>query len=426
MVTFFKCLFAVIVIAVMMSTPVLAAGSGAYRLEVADANAAGKGLAFAGEANNPSAVYYNPAGMTQIVGQAVSVGATLIQPRTSYKDASGNETKMKAGNYVVPDMFYVYGAGSFALGAGVMSSWGLTTEWAPDSFARYCATKSVMQNQDYLIAGAYKVNDLFSVALGLDIDDSKIDKQKKFNQAAFLGTDGNVRLKGSDVAFGYRIAGMLRLNERHQFGLMYRSRIRHKYEGTVRVDNISDEAKLYFGFPSSSYETAISAKSTLPESIVLGYSFKPDDKWTFNSDLEWMNWGVAKQEYVDYSSETNSGRRSFLEQGNPAPLDWKSAFSLALGTEYKLSDRFRLRGGYYHHTSPIPGVNFSANLPDADSNGITTGFGYDITKSLTLDMAWSGLFYKERKIDNSVAGGTISGTYRQWCNLVYATLGYHF
>ncbi|MBF0122677.1 MAG: outer membrane protein transport protein [Candidatus Omnitrophica bacterium] len=423
MATLLKCFFASVFMVVMSTVSALAAGSGAYRLEVPDAGAAGKGSAFAGEANTPAAVYYNPAGLTQIVGQAVSVGVSLVQPRASYKDNSGSESHMKAGNFGIPSFYYVYGAGQFALGVGATSSWGLTTEWHPDGFARYAATKTVMQNKDYLITGAYKVSDQLSLAVSLDIDDSSVDKKKKLDQSAVGGVDGDVRLKGSDTAFGYRLAGMYRFNERHQFGLMYRSQIRHKYEGKVYVDGMDPVVQGIYGFSSSSYETTIVSKSTLPDSIVLGYSYKPDDKWTFNADLEWMNWSVVEEEKVDYSSETNLGRRSFLEQGNPAPKDWESVFSFSLGTEYKMSDRFRLRGGYYHHQSPIPEANWTASLPDADSNAVATGFGYDINKNLTLDMAWSGLFFKDRKIDNPYAP---AGTYRQWISLTYATMTYKF
>ena len=58
------------VVLIMTAGQALAAGSGAYRLEVPDAGAAGMGSAFVGEANTPAAVYWNPAGLTQIVGQA--------------------------------------------------------------------------------------------------------------------------------------------------------------------------------------------------------------------------------------------------------------------------------------------------------------------------------------------------------------------
>ena len=425
MVTFFSCLFAPLVMLIIISSPAFAAGSGAYRLEVSDAGATGKGSAFSGEANTPAAVYYNPAGLTQIVGQAVSVGASLVQPRASYTDDSGSESHMKPGNFGIPSFFYVYGAKQFALGIGATSSWGLTTEWYPDSFAKYYATKTMMQNKDYMITGAYKVNDQFSVALGLDIDDSTVDKQKKINQDP-LGADANFRLKGSDTAFGYRIAGMYRLNERHQFGLMYRSQIRHKYEGKVYMDGLNTAglgSPVYFN--GTSYETKVVSKSTLPDSLVLGYSYKPDDKWTFNADLEWMNWKVIEEEKVYYPDlpDPLSPQRQVLDNGNPIPRDWRSALAFSLGTEYKMSDCFRLRGGFYHHQSPIPESTWTVELPDADSNAITTGFGYDFNKNLTLDMAWSGLFFKDRKIDNPYAP---EGTYKQWISLTYATMTYKF
>ncbi|MBF0569869.1 MAG: outer membrane protein transport protein [Candidatus Omnitrophica bacterium] len=409
-----------------MTTVRAMAGSGAYRLEVPDAGSAGKGSAFVGEANTPAAVYWNPAGMTQIVGQAVSTGACLVQPRASFESASGDQSQMKPGNFGIPHMYYVYGAQSFALGVGMMSNWGLTTEWLPNGFARYYSTKTVMQNKDYLLAGALKVNDQLSLALGLDIDDSSLDQQKKFDQSGVGGTDGNVRLKGTDTAYGFRVAGMFRLNEQNQFGLMYRSQIRHKYEGKVHIDGMHPIVRGAYDFDptTGSYETPITYKSTLPDSIVFGYSFKPDDKWTFNADLEWMNWSVVEHQYVDYSSESNAQRRAFLEQGNSASSkDWKSVFSFSLGTEYKMADNFRLRGGYYHHESPIPSVTWGPVLPDADSNGFATGFGYDITKNLTFDFAWSALLYDDRKIDNSYAP---AGTYKQWISMTYATTTYKF
>ena len=69
------------------------AGSGAFRIEVPDAEAMGKGSAFVAQADNPSAIYYNPAGLTQLKGKTyLSLGASAIQPFCTYKNNSGNET----------------------------------------------------------------------------------------------------------------------------------------------------------------------------------------------------------------------------------------------------------------------------------------------------------------------------------------------
>jgi long-chain fatty acid transport protein len=435
---FINQVFLSLLITFLFTGQALAAGSGAYRLEVPDAAACGKGSAFVGEANNPSAVYYNPAGLTQMTGNAISMGGALIQPHTKYTSNAGAESQMQAHSFGIPSLFFVSDLGlqKVSFGIGATSSFGLGTEWNPDSFARYNATQSSVANKDYLLTAAYKVSDQFSVALGMDVDDSTVDKQKKLSQG--LGADGNFRLKGDSMALGYRIAAMYKINDQHQFGLMYRSAIEHKYKGRVNADDLNTSTALDLNadgtpesnyntvFGGSSYQTDVISKSTLPQSIVLGYSYKPDSKWTFNADLEWMDWSSTQNEILTYPNETNPDRLAVLQNNVPTSRDWNSVIAVALGTQYNVSDRFRVRTGYFYHQSPIPNATWEANLPDSDSHGVTLGTGYDIRRDLTLDLAWSGMIYEKRKINNAVAGGGISGTYEQWVNLLYATATYKF
>ncbi len=432
-----------VLLAFLYCPVVFAAGSGGYRVEVPDAAAVGKGSAFTGEANDPSAVYYNPAGMTQLKGNNLSLGLSIIQPKSDYVNGAGTiKNKMGRDSFLIPEGFFVTDLGTkdFALGLGAMSSWGLVTDWGQTSSLRYSTTRAEIANQDYLITTAYKVNDQFSLALGLDIDDSNVDKQKKLQQgpAGVTAFDGNFKLKGSDTAAGFRIAGLYKLNDQNQFGLMYRSAIQHKYKGKIHLDglntnNVVDlngdgtpESNYQGIFGGASYQTEVVSKATLPDSLVLGYSFKPTNKWTFNADLEWMNWSVVNEEELAYPSESDPSRLAVLNNGNPVARDWQSVISAAVGAQYDVSDRFRVRGGYYHHQSPVPGDNWEPNLPDTVSHGITTGFGYDIRKDLTLDLAWSGIYYMPRDIDNTVNGGNNNGTYKQWTNLLYATMTYKF
>ncbi len=413
---------------VAMCAQAFAAGSGAYRLEVSGAAAIGKGSAFVGEANNPSAVYYNPAGMTQLKGNNLSMGMAVIQPKARYRSLSDNTTQMQRDSYFIPHGYFVTDLGmpKFALGLGALSSWGLTTEWAQDSFAKYNTTRAEMTNYDYLITGAYQVSEKLSLAVGLDIDDSKVDKQKKLYQGA---VDGNFRLKGASTAYGFRVAGMYKMNEKHQFGLMYRSMMEHKYVGKVHLDDLNAGGSNYQAiFGGTSYETDVISKSRLPDSVVLGYSFKPAPKWTFNADVEWMNWSLNNKEELAYPGETNATRLAILNDGNPVSRDWHSSWSAALGTQYDLSEKTRLRTGYYYHQSPIPNDTWEPNLPDSACHGVTLGVGYDLRKDLTLDVAWSGIYYEKRKVENAVNAtfGGINGTYTQWSNLMYASLTYAF
>ncbi len=429
----FKTILCVCLLALLMVSAAFAAGAGAYKVEVPDAAGLSLGGAVVAQIDTPAAVYYNPAGMTQIKSAQISTGITLIQPKEVAYPDNGGKVKMQQQSFLVPSVFYVTPINQkLSFGAGANSSWGLSTDWAQDSFARYVATRTSLRNEDYIIAGAYQVTDQLSLGLGATIDNSTITKEKKINQ--FIIPDANFKLEGDNTSAGFQVSGMYKLNEKNQFGIQYVSAIRRKYHGKVHLDGI-DPATLgaFYGagsqFPGSSYETDVVSKSTLPQSVDLGYCFLPTDKLKLSVDVMWMDWSSTKEEEVAFPNETNADRAAFLNMGNPANRDWHSALSLGMGAEYKVAEKLRVRGGYYFHQSPVPEATWEPNMPDSNSHSVAAGMGYDITKSLTLDLTYSAMFYSARSVKNDIAtniGGSIDAKYTQWTNMVMGTVTYKF
>ena len=408
------------------------AGSGGYRLEMPDAGPMGMGSAFVAQADRPSAVYYNPAGLIQLKEKDyISIGVGVIQPFSSHTSNAGVETQRRNQEFVIPHAYVVsdFGLDNLSFGLGCSSFWGLGTYWAEDSFSRYASTKADLQAKDVLLAGAYKINDKLSFGASLDYVYAFVNKNKKLRQLG--GDDGNFQLKGRDNDnWGYRLALLYELNERHRFGAMYRSPIRVKYRGKAMLDHLNASGANYQAiFGGTSYSTDFTSESTLPQSIVAGYCYKPNEKWTFEADLEWMDWASTEQELVLYPNETNAVRLAVLNTDNPASKDWEAAFSFGLGTEYKASDTLRLRGGYFYHQSPIPEQSFDTALPDSDSHSVTVGFGKDLNKNMTLDFAYTAMFYQERDVNNNVGvslGADIDGEYSAFTNLYMLTFTYGF
>jgi long-chain fatty acid transport protein len=158
--------------------------------------------------------------------------------------------------------------------------------------------------------------------------------------------------------------------------------------------------------------------------VVLGYSLKPTPKWTFNFDVEWMDWSAMNKEILDFPDETDTTRQAILTAGNPAPHDWSSAWSFATGFEYKMKDNVRLRSGYYYHTKVGPQDAYHPAIIDNPAHGIATGFGYDINPNLTLDMAYSFIIYQPRKVSTVTASA--NGTYKEYTNVLMGSLTYKF
>ncbi len=419
-----------------LSGNVFAAASGVIRLELPDAAAVGKGSAFVGEANRPSAVYYNPAGIVQM-GTQMSAGLTTLQPQLDVKIPSGNTLQMRRDIFIFPHVYFTTPVvkDKFYVGVGENSNWGAGNDWAPDStsgFTRYSMIHDEFDNQDVMLVGAYKINDQLSFGAAADDDNSRLEKEKRLSQAN--GNDGASQTKAKDNAWGYRLAAMYKVNDQHQFGLMYRSAIHHTYEGKLYFNNLNTSSTFGPGvsyqsvFGGTSFETKAIKKFTFPQSVVLGYSFKPTNKWTFNLDVEWLDWSSVKQEHTDFP-DVNATQAGILATNNPQARDWNSVWSESVGMEYAATDRLRLRGGYAHHQTPIVENNWDTSFADSNSHSITTGIGYDLTRNLTLDIAYVAVLYETRKVSNTVEsafGANLSGTYNQFINIGVATLTYKF
>src|SRR5437867_3696399 len=81
-----------------------------FRILDQSASATGQASAFTAQADDASAVYYNPAGMTQLRGIQISLGANLIGGSTNFRDAAGQTARGDFGGsvaYPPPTNFYI-------------------------------------------------------------------------------------------------------------------------------------------------------------------------------------------------------------------------------------------------------------------------------------------------------------------------------
>src|SRR5947207_15088162 len=80
-----------------------------FRIPNQDAEATARGNAFVATANNPSALYYNPAGITLLEGQNAQLGAHVISVNSHFKAATGG-TEADTDFEIQPvlQFYYVY------------------------------------------------------------------------------------------------------------------------------------------------------------------------------------------------------------------------------------------------------------------------------------------------------------------------------
>jgi long-subunit fatty acid transport protein len=97
-----------------------------------------------------------------------------------------------------------------------------------------------------------------------------------------------------------------------------------------------------------------------------------------------------------------------------------------------------VRGGFWYEPWAIPEQNFNPAFLDLSRYGISTGFGYALTKNLGLDFAYTAVFFHNRHINNNQDSNTAAlallgqqppssdGTYKDFANLVALNFTYRF
>lgn len=156
------------------------------------------GGAYSAYADDPFAVYYNPAGLTQIGSPTVAIGAHMIDPRVEitnfyiedHPDSGLPGENSKTNFSDDSDTLYAPHLGyampitdRLAVGIAAYAPWGLELEWENDpqkNPGAYNYFHSYYNRVAVTPTVAYKMTDKFSVGVGISIGKSEAGAEKRY------------------------------------------------------------------------------------------------------------------------------------------------------------------------------------------------------------------------------------------------------
>ncbi|MDF3056831.1 MAG: hypothetical protein K0R17_1046 [Rariglobus sp.] len=319
------------------------------RLPNQDAEATARGNAFVATADNPSAIYYNPAGLTQLSGLQVQGGSYVISSRYDYIPAGGSRVEAERDIAIIPQLYASYTPQNSRLsyGLGVYSPFGQATEWPDDSGFRTIATRNEIIFITIAPTLAWKVSDHLSIGAGLQVNQVEADLRRGLSPAP----GDEFRFEGDDTSFGYNLGIMWRLNDRHVFGLNYQSRSTSHFEGSVELSP--------FGLSSSA-----SVDLPFPDVITLGYSWRPTPDWNLEIAVDRTNWDLLN---------TTTLRSTLVT--TDIPFEWKASYYYLFGVTRHLPDGWRVSAGYCYSENSVPSSTFNPAVPDMSRHLASVGIG---------------------------------------------------
>jgi long-chain fatty acid transport protein len=386
-----------------------------YRiLGVKSVRANAMGEAFTAQADDPSAIAFNPSGIAQLEGDQVNVNITLCDGYTEHTAPDGTKTDNVEGWQTIPSLFVTsdLGSGKPVLGLGLSVPNGLSSEWEDDSFARYVATYSELFVLDVSPTVATRVGDRLMLGVSANYYYSEAKLNRMVDVGAVLGAPGTMdmesKLTGDGSAWGFNLGATYDISDSHRVALMYHHPYTIDYEGELEVGGAAGDVEASIDFPMT---------------VVLAYAFRPTEKLTLEVDLDWTDWDSTDD--IEIRPAAAGMSDTALEQNLNSTMAYK------VGVQYLWTESVALRCGYIYNESATPEASWRPSLPDSDTHFLTGGFGYT-WDNLTVDTAVQIIFYEDRTIDNnvdaneSVSSSSVDGEYSTWAPCLSLGATYRF
>ncbi|OVE46800.1 OmpP1/FadL family transporter [Chromobacterium violaceum] len=414
----------------------------------------GQGTAHANgaEANDPSTIFTNPAGLSRLDGTQLVIGGTLVVPHSEYTDngsrnvlgqpTGGGNGGTFAPKAVAAPTFYLSHKinDKITAGIGMYVPYGAKLDYGFDWAGRYALKSVNLQSLNINPSISFKLDERHSFGFGVSAQymDATLEQMADATsglalkkaasggltgpfgpggaivtltnpaqiaavmKAGGVGGDGLAHVEGNDWGFGWNIGYMFQLNENTRFGLAYRSSVKqslsgsstwtfNNVKGNVTVNGVTIPAAL--AAKSAHPNASASVDVTTPETVSANFFHQLNPKVALMADATWVRNSQLQQ--IDIKQYSTPAQGDLILHQN-----WKDTWRLSFGSNYQLNDAWMLRGGVAWEQSPVQSDDQRhPALPDSDRLWLSLGANYKINKQSSIDLAYSFIDFKNANVN---------------------------
>lgn len=385
------------------------------------------GGAFAAKADDPSAVAYNPAGITQLEGIQTSAGATFITPnsRVRPKTVQGESGHGEDNVWTIPNAYYTHQINDeYWAGFGMYSRVGLGTEYRDmdNWFGRYNCAYAGIKSTSIAAALAYKVTDTFSIAVApeiilMDFAYTKYTDAGLTNNPGTTEDDIKQVMTAKGWAPGYSIGLRWQPEDWLAFGFTYKGETRltvHGWADFHRNAGVNGKLQQIINLhpnPAArakaalinegANDTDLKGTEPIPASATLGVMIKPHEDLSLEFDLTRTKWSAYRSLTFQYDNALGDQK---------SRKEWFDTWRYQVGAEYNATDWLDLRLGYVYDETPIPDDHVDYAVPGNDRQMLSSGLGLHFG-DLTVDLSYAYLWVTDRNVIARNAEGIQDSTF---------------
>lgn len=354
-----------------MSTMATTAQAEGFALFEWSARANALGGAVVARADDPSAIAFNPAGITQLEGAQVQMGISTITPSIDIKTNSGTYSN-NSDTFYVPNGYYSQQLNDkWWLGIGMYSRFGLGIGYDSDWAGATNIIEANLETFSITPVLAYKVNDQLSVSVGFEVMKAYLDLTKN------LGAGGTELYADADsTGLGALAAIHYKPTDDWAIGLSYKSEVKQEFKGDAELTGAA--------------ASSVAGNVVLPDELLFGVAYQATDKLSIEVGAVWTHWSNYKQLrlYLDDAAQKAEKKH------------WKNTMRYNVGVEYEALDWLDLRFAYTYDESPVTNGYADYMVPTNDRHLLSTGAGFRID-DWTIDISYTCILASDRSFKNS-------------------------
>lgn len=388
------------------------------------------GGAFTAIADDPSALFWNPAGMAfqQDKGVQVMAGMTLITATQDFYGESpypgdGYKASQKSQWFYPPHFYLVYPINDMlSFGFSMNTPFGLGTWWDEGFAGRFISKRVDLKLYDVSPNLSVKLSDGFAFGFGVDYAVGQIDLTRTIGFVnpytqhvadvgnAHLFTDG-----AGNSAWGWHAGLLAKLGHGFSIGALYRSKIDMDYEGygsfTQYATGYPDFDALLASQIPFGENAKLKTKISFPDYWAVGLAWS-GEQWTISAQYSEMGWSSFQElpiNFVDYPALSTS-----------VVENYKDANTFRLGAEFRVNSSWAFQAGYLDDETPQPVESMSPLLGDGNRTGYSAGLSW-IHGNMRTDLGYLYLTFDSRSTGGRSYDG-YEGRYDTTANLFGASL----
>jgi long-subunit fatty acid transport protein len=442
---------AIVAVTALLSSHALAGG-----LEVPDLGtvAIGRGTAFVAKADNLSAFYYNPAGLSKSKGPNLLVSGNLVHMSLDYQRAGGDPMVIDGMTVSNPAMDYsnispVDGVfdpeeyGSVSLKSHIGPAPMLVFNWGdafrveglalslglvpPSSFGTPKYDESgpqryLMREAHFLmmfpgVGVSYAINRYIQVG-GVFLSGMGFFEQHlairpapvlsdpiSYNED--LGGDADLRIDVKDLFMPTGILGVLS-NPLDWLEIGAAVKFPVKIEASGKAEYTAPAVDL----PNSSFvegRDKVTLRQSFPWMVRAGARYV-HELFDIEADFVWENWSSLKEFEIDMEADLNQDTSiengAIVEMPDAAvPKNFRDTYSVRLGGDVAVWPKhLTLRAGAYYQSSAYPENydTFNLDFPFAEQVGVGGGLTWHAWKHLDVNAGFLHVFQFDVEVENGI------------------------